>query len=176
MSEKIPIGDVWAVTGHRPDKLPDRDHGYREEERLKVVSFAELILKDLHPREVLAGMALGFDQAIAEACIRLDIPFTACVPFAGQENKWSNPLRKRYAELLSKAKETVIVSPGGYDPKKMHVRNAYMVDRSIALIALWNGSEGGTSACVKYAKDKNHPIFNFWDLYKTFRETGKYEG
>lgn len=169
-------GDVWAVTGHRPDKLPDKASGYHHAEQEKVVAYAKAVLAYLHPKTVLTGMALGWDTAVAQACAELSIPFVACVPFEGQESKWSEPLRKRYRELLAKAVAVVVVSPGGYDPKKMHARNAYMVDRSVAVLALWNGTPGGTAGCVEYAKKKGRAVVNAWDGYVAFRETGEFSG
>jgi uncharacterized phage-like protein YoqJ len=34
----------------------------------------------------------------------------------------------------------------------MHARNAWMVDQCEALLAVWDGTPGGTSGCVNYAK------------------------
>lgn len=45
-----------------------------------------------------------------------------------------------------------------------------MVDNSNAVLALWNGSEGGTGNCVRYAKEKNKKIFQLWDKYKSFKK------
>ena len=41
---------------------------------------------------------------------------------------------------------------GGYAAWKMQKRNQFMVDHSNLLIAVWDGSSGGTSNCVAYAK------------------------
>lgn len=39
-----------------------------------------------------------------------------------------------------------------YYPAKMQKRNEYMVDNSDIVIAVWDGTKGGTYNCVKYAQ------------------------
>jgi uncharacterized phage-like protein YoqJ len=56
----------------------------------------------------------------------------------------------------------VIVCEGGYHPDKLQKRNIWMVDRSTAVLALWDGSKGGTANCVKYAEKVSVPVFNVW--------------
>jgi uncharacterized phage-like protein YoqJ len=41
----------------------------------------------------------------------------------------------------------------------MQIRNEWMVDRCDKLIAVWDGSKGGTGNCVDYAKSVNKDIF-----------------
>jgi uncharacterized phage-like protein YoqJ len=40
----------------------------------------------------------------------------------------------------------------------MQDRNKWMVDHCDALVAIWNGTSGGTANCVKYALSVNKPI------------------
>lgn len=148
---------IMAVTGHRPDKLG----GYNNFEKLTWFASCELKMK--LPNLVITGMALGWDQAIAKACILLDIPFIAAVPFKGQEKIWPIASQKLYNELLSKADEINIICDGGYAPNKMQIRNEWMVDHCSYLEALWNGTSGGTANCVKYANKKKVPVVNCWD-------------
>lgn len=149
--------DIISVTGHRPNKLG----GYNNFDKL--VWFAECELKLIFPAGVITGMALGWDQAIAQAALNLNIPFLAAVPFQGQESIWPEQSKKFYRELLSKAASVEIISEGFYSSDKMQIRNKWMVDNSMKLLALWNGSSGGTANCVAYAKSKHKPIINCWD-------------
>lgn len=96
-------------------------------------------------------MALGVDQDFAQISIELAIPFTAALPFIGQEDRWPESSRKYYEWLLERADDVVVVSPGGYSAAKMQVRNEWMVDNCDHLVAVWDGSEGGTGNCVRYA-------------------------
>jgi uncharacterized phage-like protein YoqJ len=148
-----------AHTGHRPAQL-DGDYSLTStfwksvEEAL--VNTWDGILADV----VLTGMALGFDTLVAEVAARSGVPFIACVPFVGQEQRWPKESKERYARLLSKAKEIVVVCEGGYAAWKMQRRNEYMVDRGDLLIALWNGTEsGGTWNAVEYARKKDVDVW-----------------
>lgn len=177
---------IVAFTGHRPEKLggygpsPTQDRvrqairdllenvGYHTcdcgrsrwgrmsdlcscgEMRCGTVSYAT---------ETISGMALGVDQWAAEICVELGVPFTAAVPFVGQESRWPEESQRRYQLLLQKAYNVVVVSPGGYHPWKMQARNEWMVDRCDLLVAFWDGSGGGTANCVEYAQRVGRQIW-----------------
>lgn len=140
---------VLAITGHRPQKLG----GYAPcSLHTRVRAAIRSYFAQHHPARVITGMALGVDQWAAEAALELGVPFTAAVPFQGQEKLWPAPAQARYAQLLTAAAEVVVVSPGGYQPAKMHHRNEWMVDHATALLAVWDGTPGGTGSCVAYAQ------------------------
>lgn len=147
---------IVGFTGHRPDKLG----GYKvpNPTYIKVCQKIDTTLRDLQPEKVISGMALGIDQWAANIAYKLGIPFIAAVPFEGQESAWPQPSQKAFRLLLKRASEIVIVSPGGYAPAKMQIRNEWIVDNSNKLIAVWDGSPGGTGNCVNYAKSKNRDI------------------
>ena len=48
-----------------------------------------------------------------------------------------------------------------YSKELMQKRNKYMVDKSNAVVSVWNGSPGGTGNCVKYAMSLGRSVFNF---------------
>jgi uncharacterized phage-like protein YoqJ len=141
---------IVSFTGHRPNKLG----GYKADNPLQNVIRAKLrqALLEIAPDRAISGMALGVDQWAADACIDLRIPFTAAIPFSGQDSKWSDEAREDYLRLLKAAERVVIVSPGEYAAKKMQIRNQWMVDNSDKLIAVWDGTDGGTANCVRYAE------------------------
>lgn len=153
-----------AVTGHRPDKLG----GYDADSHRTLIRFAVASLQRIAPKEVVTGMAIGWDQAIAEAALLLNIPFVAAVPFSGQESKWPQAVQSRYRELYLAANEIQTVCYGGYAPWKMQERNCWMVDNSDELLALWNGTAGGTANCVGYAQKKGKKITNVWPEWQSF--------
>ncbi len=147
---------IVAFTGHRPDKLggykiPNPTYNY-------VCQQIEKTLIDLKPDKVISGMALGVDQWAAYISYKLKIPFLAAVPFEKQDSAWPEKSRNAYKKLLDVASEIVIVSPGGYARMKMQTRNEWMVNHCDKLIAVWNGSDGGTGNCVNYAKSINKEI------------------
>lgn len=153
---------IIAGTGHRPDKLG----GYNDKVKSKLVYLAEVGLKMNEPYGVISGMALGWDQALAIAAIELGIPLLAALPFKNQDCKWPDRSRKEYKNILSKADKIVIVSDGEYSASKMQKRNKWMVDNCDLLLALWNGSFGGTANCIEYANSVNRKIINMWSNYE----------
>lgn len=147
---------IVSFTGHRPDKLG----GYKlpNPTYLHVCQQIRKILVEVNPDKVISGMALGVDQWSAHIAMRLGIPVIAAVPFQGQELAWPEKSQKIFNILIGKASQVVIVSEGGYSPAKMQLRNQWMVDRADKVIAIWDGTPGGTGNCVKYAESKSKEI------------------
>jgi uncharacterized phage-like protein YoqJ len=141
---------IVAFTGHRPNKLGGYD--LPNPTYIKVCQEIEKNLKALNPDKVITGMALGVDQWAANIAHKLNIPFIAAVPFKDQESRWPQKSQKIYAKLIGLASEVIIVSPGTYSYEKMQIRNKWMVDNCNKLIAVWDGTTGGTGNCVEYAK------------------------
>lgn len=161
---------IYAATGHRPDKLG----GYGLPVTEALTALARTFLEGLGdgpkcPSRVITGMALGWDQAWAAAAAELGIPYVAAVPFQGQEKAWPEGAQRRYETILRGAAEVVTVLPGGYAPYKMQVRNEWMVDHADHVVALWDGSTGGTANCVAYAKKAGKPITNLWPQWRGAR-------
>lgn len=155
----IEEGLIVSGTGHRLDKLG----GYASWAYNLLVHLAIMILSALKPKKVISGMAIGWDQALAEAAVRLGIPFIAAIPFKGQESRCPKESQKKYHELLARAAEVVDTSNGqSYHPRLMQVRNEWMVDNSDLVVALFDGTKGGTANCVKYAKRKGARIKNYY--------------
>lgn len=151
---------IIAVTGHRPDKLGGYDISptglWVREETLDILRRAQT----KHPELIIyTGMALGFDTIVAESCLTLDIPFVACIPFAGQESRWRVPQQQIYLDLLRSAAEVRYVCGPGYAAWKMQRRNEFMVNAAQYIITCWNGSAGGTKNCIDYARRKGKKIY-----------------
>ena len=150
---------VVAGTGHRPNKLG----GYSLEAFIKLESIAQRWLLENKPTKVISGMALGWDQALASAAIKCNIPFIAAIPFIGQESKWNYNSKRFYNELLDYADDIIYCSDPGYSAHKMQIRNEYMVDHTDIILAMYDGTKGGTHNCIEYAKSKNKQIINLFD-------------
>ena len=148
---------IVSLTGHRcigsytiPN--PTYTHVYSELTKL---------LNELKPVKLLSGMALGFDTLGIKVAIELGIPFDAVVPFQGQEKRWYPKDQELYHQLLKQASNVVVVSEGGYDYYKLHLRNQYLVEHCDKLISCWDGrKEGGTFHCLKYAKKVKREVIN----------------
>lgn len=143
---------ILSGTGHRK-----WGGGYgKTPEAVEVMRLTEAKLVELKPTKMLLGMALGWDMRCAWLCTRLGIPFEACLPFEGQEAKWTVESRARYQELLKQAARVNVL---GTRPTsrwqasvRLQDRNVFMVIHSDALLAAWTGAEGGTANCVRYAE------------------------
>lgn len=156
---------IIAGTGHRPPKLG----GYSSDVYENLTDCAYNWLKENKPAKVISGMALGWDQALAEAAIGLDIPVIAAIPCLNQEYKWPPASKEHYHEILADVDEIVRVSPLPYTPDCMQLRNQWMVDHADQILALWDGSSGGTANCIRYANAKKKPVINLWAKYALIR-------
>lgn len=148
---------ILAGTGHRPEKLG----GYVTPNVTfrRVMEGMDKALLTLRPEYVISGMALGVDQWLAELCTWQGIPWLAAIPFVGFENEWPMPSQMKFRALLAKAFQVHVVCPGGYSAWKMQQRNMWMVDHCDHVLAVWDGSSGGTKNCVEYAQQKRKPIW-----------------
>lgn len=148
---------IISCTGHRTLKHPIDD----------VIDTFGWFIQNFKPELVCTGMALGFDQAVALACLKYNVPFEACVPCDGQESLWPAEVQEGYKELLQAAHKITVVSPGKYAAWKMHARNAYMVKKGNPIVAYLKPgtSDGGTAACVKLAQGtKGKQVINMFGL------------
>ena len=154
---------IYAGTGHRPDKLG----GYKDDARLELEKFAERVLRTLEvpATQIISGGAQGWDQALAFAALRLEIPFTLAMPFESQASAWPYEVQMRHRALKKAAARVVVVQPGGFAAWKMQARNVWMVNEAQAVLALWNGTSGGTANCVAYAKASGVPVMNLWERW-----------
>ena len=174
---------IYAASGHRPGKLG----GFGEPNLSRLDRFAHAAIKmlvtDDPQAHVLTGMAQGWDMAIARACVALSVPWTAAIPYKGQEEIWPPHVQEVYRELVEKAGERVVVSTGDWSVRKLLARNEWMVDqvkgqpeRELSpwggggMLVLWDGKkEGGTYKCVEYAEKRGVDVWNFWEQWVGWR-------
>ena len=152
---------IICGTGHRPNKLG----GYKKEVERKLYNLAYKWLLANKPKKIISGMALGWDQELARAAVDLNIHTVAALPFENHHSIWPHWQIERYINLLSNCNEVIKVCEGGYEKWKMQKRNEWMVDNSDKVLALWNGSVGGTNNCVTYALGIPKAVINLWDEY-----------
>lgn len=155
---------VWCATGHRPNKLG----GYGDDAFRRLVQVARRVLSGApSDLQIISGMALGWDQAWLTAALELGVPAHAAVPFAGQESAWPSQSQATYRGLIARCTSVTVVSEGEYSAAKMQIRNEWMVDRSLCVIALWDGTNGGTANCVRYAQKRSVLVHNCYPLYRS---------
>jgi uncharacterized phage-like protein YoqJ len=171
-----------CFTGHRPDKLGGYDWNSQKNKNImyKLLDTIESILVQIDEgTEVnfIGGGALGIDQMsihIINQAIKnyypLWITTEIAVPFKNQAIKWFNQEDvQRYNDQLEKADKVTYVDrldaykikgykEDIYYPAKMQKRNEYMVDNSDIVVAVWDGTKGGTGNCVRYAEKQGKKI------------------
>lgn len=165
MSNRKPAA---CFTGHRPNKLGgyNESNAIMSDVKARLDHAIDYALDHLGITTFISGMALGVDMAAAELVLkkreqfpRYGIRLIAAVPFEGQERMWPKQSQERWSEIISQADEVVYVCEPGYTAWKMQKRNAWMVDNSALVIAVWDGTKGGTGNCVEYARKAEHKPF-----------------
>ena len=158
-----------CITGYRPSKMPEQ-YGYDIHnaawQKLKSAFMDVSIFlwaKQQYKLKIYTGMALGIDQAFAEAAFALQkqvpgITVEAAVPCYNQEVKWPIAGRELYHKILERCDNIVYVTKSTFTNDCMEVRNRYMVDHSDAIIAVYDGKTGGTKNCINYAKKQRKGI------------------
>ena len=153
-----------CFTGHRPDKLP---WGYDERDPrcLALKRSMALELEGLYRRgfrHFISGMAQGGDLYFAEAALALreqhpDLLVEGAVPCPAQADHWPEDQRRRWQDILERCDLEIVVQQH-YDRFCMLRRDRYMVDRSAAVLAVFDGTPGGTQYTLNYAMDKKLEI------------------
>lgn len=148
-----------AFTGHRPDKLNPFILRWAQ----TGIDPLEEILKQLSPKRVISGMAPGIDVLGLRAARKLGIPVTAAVPWPGHgaQGGWRGRTHL-YLDLLDECDVVEVLGEDTeYRPWYYQKRNEWMVDNCDALVAVWDGSDGGTKNCVLYARKVGRPIWYY---------------
>lgn len=153
-----------CFTGHRPDKLGGYDDNNDTARKVKAALASRIkTLVEQGCIEFISGGALGVDTWAAEIVLEFkkaqpQIKLTVAKPFPSQDRMWPQVSKDRFKVFCDAADQVVDVCPDPYDPAKMMERNRWMVDRADYVIAVWDGSTGGTGNCVKYARKKDKQI------------------
>lgn len=148
--------------------------GHRTIEATKVESLKtqlheiiENLYKEGH-RSFYCGMAIGFDLLAAETLIGLkasypDIHLTACIPFIGQESRYSAIDQKRYHKALTSADTHIIISHS-FSKQSYLLRNIYMLEHSSIVIAYFDCStkKGGTYFTYNKAMQMGKEVRNIF--------------
>ena len=156
--------ETCCFTGHRPEKLP---WGKNELDprclalKGKIRDAVEAAWAE-GKRHFICGMARGCDFYFAEAVLALreeypDITLEAAIPCAVQSASWSASQRRRWEELVSACDKKTILQEE-YTPDCMLKRNRYMVEHSSLVIAVYDGSDGGTRRTLEYAIREKVPF------------------
>ena len=153
---------TMCATGHRPNKLWGYNIQTPEYYNLAKLMSTEILKSG--ETNFISGMALGVDTIFALVVIKLrdtthpEFKLECACPCANFDSKWFGESRKQAQQILSVADKITYVSTLEYTPACMQARNIYMVDNSDIILAIWDGTSGGTANCVRYAESVNKPI------------------
>ena len=147
-----------AFTGHRLQKL---GFGFDEDAesfvKLRNYLHSELMFLIGHNyTHFLSGGAQGFDLIAAEEVLKLRSQLTFVTlelvkPCQNQDAHWPHALRSRY-EAVEAAADAVTLISDAYSESCLFERNRFLVDSADMLLALYNGTPGGTKMTVEYAR------------------------
>lgn len=149
-----------AITGHRPNKL-NGDYELKSDLVNEIRNEIQNIITQYNINYLITGMALGIDTLFALLAIENKIPFIAAIPCINQEKMWLQKSKDLYHKILKHPLCSInYISDKEYDLECMNKRNEWMVDNCDLLIAVWDGTSGGTANCIKYAvKNKKQIIY-----------------
>lgn len=152
-----------SFTGHRPEKLP-----YYGEDDPMCLDLKNRLAEEIEKLiesgadEFYNGMARGVDIWCAEAVLKLkskypQIKLYAVIPCPEQDVKWREADRIRYREVLGKCEKTYTACDH-YDRGCMRKRDYMLVEFADIVVAVFDGSPGGTKITVDYAQKKHKKI------------------
>lgn len=140
-----------CFTGHRHEKLSLPENvviAWLEKETRQAIAdgFTTFI----------SGMARGVDIWAAEIVLKLrdssaPIHLICACPYPGFDRSWSQEWRDRYQRILRDADLVRNIS-SEYSRSCFQRRNEWMVVHSARVIAVFDGTIGGTRNTIEYAK------------------------
>jgi len=105
----------------------------------------------------IVGGTQGFDLTCAELILSLkkynDISLVIAKPFTKHGIQWTEDLEKHFKIICEKADSVINVSLGDYSPRKMALRDQWMINHADHGIIMWNEKHSGELfSCMKYSK------------------------
>lgn len=149
-----------CFTGHRPEKL-------HAPEALIIKQLDDAIQSAINNgySAFITGMAKGVDIWAAELvlkyrCIHPQIKLICAIPYKGFGLHWDKDWTGRFSQIIQQADAVHYICPkfsyGAYQ-----TRNIWMVDHSALVIAVFNGSSGGTWNTIAYAQKQSGCVIQY---------------
>lgn len=151
------ISRACSFTGHRPQKCLGSEAGIR---KMLAAAIMESVEKGFDT--FISGMAEGVDVWAAEEVLRIkkdhsEIKLVCAVPYVGVEKNRTTEQQVLFRRILAGADGIEYICPK-YRPWCFSARNRWLVDHSSRVIAVFNGSPGGTEYTIRYAREKMREI------------------
>ena len=152
-----------SFTGHRPEKLPyfSEDDPMCADMKQRLRAQVEKLIVE-GADSFFSGMARGVDIWSAELVIELkgkypELKLTAVIPCKTQTNNWDGDSVVRYNNILKHCDKKIYISDE-YNKSCMLKRDRALVDMCDVLIAVFDGTSGGTKYTVDYAEKKRKKV------------------
>lgn len=145
-----------AVTGHRPNAIPEATRPWVQAEVARVLHR----LHDEHGTEIaLSGLALGVDTWFAKAALATGLRLWAYVPFEAQADRWTSADQETWRQLRAHAEHEIVLGEG-YDVRLLHARNDRLIADCDLLICVHDPTvtTGGTASTVTKATAAGTPL------------------
>ncbi|MGJ9381629.1 hypothetical protein CR203_04015 [Salipaludibacillus neizhouensis] len=164
--------NVLAVTGYKPHEL-----GIFNEKHEQLSYLKKAILKKIrHLKEefdikwVITSGQPGVELWAAEATTILkesypDLQLSTLAPFHNQEERFSEPIKKLYSTIWEQSDYKDYITKRPYDnPAQLRLKNQFIIDKSDALLVLYDEETEGTpkfylSYALKKHETESYPIF-----------------
>ena len=150
-----------CFTGHRPEKL--------HHDEADVCSILKNAIDEAMTdgfTTFISGMARGVDIWAAEIVLERKkinprVRLICALPHSNFEKRWSFAWQKRYKEVIDQADLVKVISVT-FSMVSYQRRNEWMVDHSAKVIAIYNGTAGGTKKTIDYAESRGVKV----DIYE----------
>jgi hypothetical protein len=142
-----------AGSGHRPEHIA-RGNRTLEEVRYQIFGFYVDLLRWLRPKEIIMGMARGFDMWFGWAGVETETKLVAAIPYPLQPKGWSEDEFQEWTDLRRCASVELMISDRYWEKEgdnALYARNRWMIDRGTHLTSFWQGTRGGTAYTNDYA-------------------------
>lgn len=178
-----------TFTGNRPQKFRDR------EEQEKTIQALSLMIDRAITRacelgyskiSFISGVAPGVDTWGANLVMKLarqrqdiTVELIAAVPCKTFPSVWPADHKQDYERIIKQANFVHYVSDRPYsNPQQLHKRNEWMCDQLTGsddlVLAVHNGSAGGTQKCIDYAVRLQKAIVVYEPRTKKFTRLGNW--
>lgn len=165
--ELDPREKCCCFTGHRPEKYLET----REEEI--GLFLGETIYRAMNKgiTTFISGGAKGVDIIAAEEVLLAResvnglLKLVVALPYPTFGRRWQDKWGERFDEIIAEADMVVCVSEK-CGRTAYQRRNEWMVDHSSLVLAVYNGTAGGTRNTLRYAREKEVPVWLCEEEYR----------
>lgn len=153
----LDINKTCCFTGHKPEKI-------KEDINIIKANLAKEIRKaiDLGYDTFITGMADGVDIWAAEIVLEIkeqndNIKLICAVAYNGTEKERTLEKQEKFHDILGRS-DGIEYMNRKFATWVFFARDEWMVDRASYVIAVFNGTSGGTEHTLKYAEKKERTI------------------